>query len=88
MRGWSRYETGGNMTLDDLRGLYNEGYKIMMRERAMRAKVFPAGHPQHEAKLREIDRAIEILGLLKDALKPNCPDIQQGELLPRKVEYQ
>jgi hypothetical protein len=75
------------MSLDELRGYYNEAYKILMRERAMRARVFPPGHKDREAKLMEMDRVMEILGLLKDALKPYCPDIQQGELLPRKVEY-
>jgi hypothetical protein len=76
------------MTLDELRGYYGELYKILNRERAKRARVFPPGHKDREAKLVEIDRAIDIATILKDELKPHCPDIQQGELLPRKVEYQ
>ena len=77
------------LTLLKLRGLYNEAYKILAIERTMRAKVFREGDPRREAKLVEIDRAIDILTLLKDELKPHCTDMEQGELLPlpRKIEY-
>jgi hypothetical protein len=75
------------MTLSELRAYYNEAYKILTKERARRIKAFPPGHPDREFKLIEIDRAIEITTLLKNELKPFCPDIQQAELLPRKVEY-
>ena len=70
------------MTLNELRAYHNEIYKILSKERAMRAKVFPPGHKDREAKLREMDRALEILERLKNELKPHCPDVQQGELLP------
>ena len=75
------------MTQDELRTKFTAAYKIGLRERAQRDRVFPPGHPQREAKLNEIDRLLALLVEIKDAAKEAC--FEQPKLLdaPRRADY-
>ena len=79
------------MTLSELKAKHAVAYKIIQRERKWRARVWPVGHPKHEAKLREMDRLLEVLGDLKDELKVRMEreDYRQPRLLdvPRRASY-
>jgi hypothetical protein len=87
------------MTITEMRALYTEAVRIVRAERRMRAYVFRENPPMLEAKLREIDRLLDILEQIKDAAKmeaaPNGPpeadteaEAEQPKLLdvPRKYE--
>lgn len=78
------------MTGDELRAKFGVAYKIIMRERNMRDRVFPAGHPKRDEKLAEIDRLLEIVQEFKNELKVRVgDDYEQPTLLdaPRKAGY-
>jgi hypothetical protein len=83
------------MTKDELRAKYNVAYRIIMRERAMRDHVFgEGGSPEQGAKrgekLLEMDRLLEVVTELKDALKEAMERVEyQPKLLdiPRRESY-
>lgn len=78
------------MTLDQLKANYTVAYKIIMRERAMRDKVFAANQEKREAKMHEMDVLLEIIDDMKDELKKYIGDgYEQPVLLdvPRKEKY-
>lgn len=78
------------MTGDELRAKYNVAYKIIARERRMREHVFPEGHSKREEKLGEIDRLLEVVTELKDALKEHVGiGFEQPALLdvPQRTSY-
>lgn len=75
------------MTQDELRAKFGVAYKIITREKRWRNHVFPDGHPKREEKLREMDRLLEVLTELKDALKPHCEAaMEQAPLLDVPAE--
>lgn len=57
------------MTAEELRAAYTVAYKIIMRERAMRDRVFTADADKRELKMAEMDKLLEIVDTMKDALK-------------------
>lgn len=57
------------MTLEELKANYTVAYKIIMRERAMRDRVFSADSDKRQAKMAEMDKLLEIVDDLKDELK-------------------
>jgi hypothetical protein len=73
------------MNVDELRALYTEAVRIVRAERRMRSYVFRDKPEVLEAKLREIDRLLDILEQLKDAAKA---ELEQAMLLdvPRKYD--
>lgn len=73
------------MTVDELRALYTEAVRIVRAERRMRSYVFRDKPEVMEAKLREMDRLLDILEQIKDAAKA---ELEQATLLdvPRKYE--
>ena len=78
------------MTSDELRQKYNQAYRIIRRERAMRAQVFKEGDPRRQPRLDEMDQLMDILTELKDFCKAHIdPEFEQPRLLdaPRKVDY-
>jgi hypothetical protein len=79
------------MNYEQLKATYTAAYRIIMRERAMRDKVFAANQDKREVKMAEMDKLLEIIDTLKDELKKYItPEMEQPNLLdaPRKVEYQ
>lgn len=78
------------MTLDELRAKHRVAYRIIMRERAMRERVFRSDPVARQQKLAEMDRLLEILTELKDELKAKLgAGYEQPPLLdvPKKTEY-
>ena len=78
------------MTYEQLKANYAAAYRIILRERSMRDKVFAADQHKREAKIAEMDKLLEIIDTLKDELKKYIkPEMEQPALLdaPRKVEY-
>jgi signal transduction histidine kinase len=69
------------MTITEMRALYTEAVRIVRAERRMRAYVFRENPPMLEAKLREIDRLLDILEQIKDAAKLEA-EAEQPKLLP------
>lgn len=71
------------MTSDELRQRFATGYRIIARERAMRNRVFPEGHPQRTQKLQEIDELLMIYIELKNELKERllAEEYRQEKLL-------
>lgn len=57
------------MTAEELRANYTVAYKIIMRERAMRDRVFAADSEKREAKMAEMEKLLEIIDDMKDELK-------------------
>jgi hypothetical protein len=53
------------MTPDQLNTLSQRIYSTLIRERRMREAVFPPGHVKRDAKLEDIDGAIEALKAIK-----------------------
>jgi hypothetical protein len=78
------------MTLEELKANYTVAYKIIMRERAMRDKVFAANPDMREAKMAEMEKLLEIIDDLKDELKKHIGSgPEQATLLDvvREVKY-
>ena len=79
------------MTSDELRTKYNQAYRMIRREQAMRAYVFPPGHEKRAEKLAEMDELLAIVTELKDELKRRIADEEysQPRLLdtPQKAGY-
>lgn len=61
--------TAPDLTLDELRDLYKMAYRIADCERRWRAKVFREGDDRRQEKLGEMDKLIDALTRMKDALK-------------------
>lgn len=68
------------MTEAELKQLYSIAWLFFKRERAMREKVFPPGHPQRNAKLAQLDAAQRAVTAMKDFAK------QYVEESPEQVE--
>lgn len=62
------------MNVDELKAIYTEAVKIIRAERKMRSYVFRDKPEVMEAKLREIDRLLDILAQIKNALKEHIDD--------------
>ena len=80
-----------NVTTEELKAKYTVAYKIIVRERAMRDRVFAADSAKRETKMAEMDKLLEILDDLKDELKKYIgAGPEQATLLEvaRKAEYQ
>lgn len=72
------------MNVDELRGLYTEAVRIVRAERKMRLYVFRDKPDMMEAKLREMDRLLDILAQIKDAAKA---ELEQATLLDVQRKY-
>mgnify|MGYP003399432762 FL=1 len=57
------------MTEHELKQLYSVAWLFFKRERDMREKVFPPGHPQRNAKLAGLDTALRAVTAMKDFAK-------------------
>jgi len=57
------------MDLIELKGIYARIYVTVARESQMRSIVFAPGHPKRERKIKEIERLLADIDLLKDELK-------------------
>lgn len=69
------------MTEQELRDLYRDTYRFFTGERLMRLRVFPPGHPKHEQKLAEIDKAWDAVNKMKDFAKLHAaPSARQAVL--------
>lgn len=81
------------MTLEELKASYTVAYKIIMRERAMRAHPSPtfSNVRQHrEEYVGEMDKLLEIVDDMKDELKKRMlAEPEQATLLDvvREVTY-
>lgn len=78
------------MTTEELRASYTAAYKIIMRERAMRDKVFAADSAKRETKMAEMDKLLEIIDDMKDELKKHiAAGPEQATLLEvaREAKY-
>jgi hypothetical protein len=74
---------------DDLRTRYIRLRRTLKTERTWRDRVFPVGHPKREAKLAEIDQAIDDLSALGEAIREvldNAPE--QLKLISILGKYQ
>lgn len=79
------------MTEEQLRSDFEEARASILRERRMRASVFPPGHPDREKRVGEMDRLLDILVRWKDALKEHVePTYQQPALIdvPARTKYE
>lgn len=76
------------MTNDELKALYTEAVRIVRAERRMREYVLRSKPEMQEAKLREMDRLLEILEQIKNVAKAEIEEAEQPTLLdvPRKYE--
>lgn len=74
------------MTNDELKALYTEAVRIVRSERRMREYVLRSKPELQEAKLREMDRLLEILEQIKDAAKAETVEQQTLLDVPRKYE--
>ena len=68
------------MTQHELKQLYAVACLFFKRERDMREKVFPPGHPQRNSKLAQLDTALRAVTAMKDFAK------QHVEESPEQVE--
>lgn len=68
------------MTQHELKQLYSIAWLFFKRERAWRDKTFPPGHPQRNAKLAQLDIALQAVTRMKDFAK------QYVEESPEQVE--
>lgn len=78
------------MTLEELKANYTVAYKIIVRERAVRDKVFAADTDERKEKIAELDKLLEIVDDLKNELKKYIGSSpEQASLLDvaRKVKY-
>lgn len=79
------------MTSDELHAKYNRAYRLIYRERAMRALVFRPDPAMCDKKVAEMDELLAILTELKDELKRRIADEEysQPRLLdtPQKAGY-
>lgn len=78
------------MTYEELKANYTAAYRIIMRERAMRDKVFAANAAKREEKIAEMDKLLELIDDMKDELKKHIGNgPEQPTLLDviQKVKY-
>jgi hypothetical protein len=78
------------MTGDELRAKYKAAYKIIHRERKMREHVFRNDPVARQQKLAEMDRLLQIVTELKDALKEHVGvGYEQPALIdvPARTDY-
>lgn len=76
------------MTYEELKANYTAAYRIIMRERAMRDKVFAANVEKRQEKMAEMDKLLELIDDMKDELKKHI-NPEQPTLLDviQKVKY-
>lgn len=79
------------MTLDELRTEYVACVRILRQERKMRQRVFGVAEPDTAAaKVAEINRVLALLEWMKDQLKVELAQPEQGKLLdvpPKHVSW-
>ena len=78
------------MTESELRAKFEAAYKIIQRERKMRAHVFRHDPFVRAAKLDEMDKLLTLVTEIKDLAKLACePSPEQPPLLdmPHKADY-
>jgi hypothetical protein len=80
------------MTKDELQAKFIVAYRIVVRERTWRERVFPEGDARRDEKLREMDRLLEVMVEMKDEIKAYMEkdDLTQPKLLdvPRRASYE
>lgn len=78
------------MNYEQLKANYAAAYRIILRERSMRDRVFAADQHKRDAKMAEMDKLLELIDDMKDELKKYIkPDMEQDALfeMAKKVEY-
>jgi hypothetical protein len=77
------------MTYDQLKANYTAAYRIIMRERAMRDRVFAKDAEKREEKIAEMDKLLELIDDLKNELKKHiAPETEQPRLIDVAPRYE
>lgn len=70
------------MNMDELRAAYTVAYRIIVRERAARDRAYAASLETHAAQMADMDKLLEVVDSMKDALKEYIGnDVEQATLL-------
>lgn len=79
------------MTQHELKQLYSIAWLFFKRERAWRDKTFPPGHPQRNAKLAQLDIALQAVTRMKDFAKLHVEEspeqVELFDLPPERGGY-